>query len=234
MSYFRPVIASLVALLVLFIITKIMGKRQIAQLSFFDYIIGISVGSIAAEMSIDHAIFWDGIISIFVYGLVATAISIGACKYIWLRRFVSGGSTTLYENGKVYTKNMLRAKIDINELLTECRYNGYFDLSKVYSIILEQNGKMSFLPMAGEETLTPKDMGINKTQQVSQASIVLDGQILQKNLRSTGNNMAWLDKQLVTQGVKLADIAIATCDHSNNKLTIFPKGEDNLTHDIFS
>lgn len=232
-EYLRPVVASLVALLVLFIITKIMGKRQIAQLSFFDYIIGISVGSIAAEMSIDHAIFWDGIISIFVYGLVATGISIGACKYIWLRRFVSGGSTVLYEKGQVYSKNLLKAKIDINELLTECRYHGYFDLSKLHSVILEQNGKMSFIPLAGEEPLTPQHMGIVTTQQVALANVVLDGQVMTRNLKATGNNRAWLDKQLASQGVRLNQVAIATCEVETNTLTVFTTGEDRLKHDLF-
>ena len=234
MTYLRPVFASIVALLVLFIITKLMGKRQIAQLSFFDYIIGISIGSIAAEMSVDGTVFWDGVISIFVYGVVAALISIGCCKSTWLRRFVSGGTTMLYEDGVVFTKNLLKAKIDLSELLTECRFNGYYDLSKVYAIMLEQNGKLSFIPLASDAPVTTADLNItNKTQEKTLANVILDGKIIDKNLRYTGNNHNWLTKELAKQPFKLPDIAIATCDE-NNTLTIFPKGIPTIKDDVFS
>ena len=233
-QYLRPVMASIVALLVLFIITKLMGKRQIAQLSFFDYIIGISIGSIAAEMSIDGTVFWDGVISIFVYGIVATLISIGCCKSVWLRRLVSGNCTMLYEDGVIYTKNLLKAKIDLSELLTECRFNGYFDLSKVHAIMLEQNGKLSFIPLSGEEPLTPKLMNLPpQPQEKTQANVILDGKVIDKNLRYCGKDKLWLEKELKKLGQTTSDIAIGTCD-TNDKLTTYLKGKPKIKDDIFS
>ena len=121
------VITSVSSVIVLFILTRIMGKRQISQLTMFDYINGITIGSIAAEMAtaLDGDV-WQPLFAMIIYAFFAIMISYISMKSIKARRFLVGRPFLLYENGKLFEKNLKKAKLDINEFLTECRTNGYF------------------------------------------------------------------------------------------------------------
>lgn len=233
MEYLQPVIASLSTLAALFILTKLMGKRQISQLSFFDYIIGITIGSIAAEATVDPNTFFNGMIGMFVYGLVALLISIGTCKYLWLRHLISGKSTILYENGTIYRKNLLKSHLDVGEFLMECRHGGYFDISKLHLVILEPNGKLTFIPKTSDRPTVAQDFNIIEPQQKPLSNVILDGKIMEQNLKLTGNNSSWLQKQLSLQGINIEEIFLATCD-SNNKLNIYKKNNEKFNKDIFA
>ena len=137
------VITSVSSVIVLFILTRIMGKRQISQLTMFDYINGITIGSIAAEMAtaLDGDV-WQPLFAMIIYAFFAIMISYISMKSIKARRFLVGRPFLLYENGKLFEKNLKKAKLDINEFLTECRTNGYFYLSDIQSAIFETNGKI--------------------------------------------------------------------------------------------
>jgi uncharacterized membrane protein YcaP (DUF421 family) len=229
----QPTVASLITMVVLFILTTTMGKRQIAQLSFFDYIIGITIGSIAAEASVDPSTFLDGIVSMSVYALVALGISIGACKNIWLRRIINGKSTILYEKGVIYEKNLLQSRMDVGEFLMACRQSGYFDISKLEIVILEADGKMSFIPIAKEKPPVATDLGLTITQEKPLANVILDGKIMHQNLMYTGNNEVWLLKELSKQKKQLKNVFLATCDN-NGSLTIYEKTKSRLKKELFT
>jgi len=141
-------LTSISSLIVLFILTRIMGKRQMSQLTMFDYINGITIGSIAAEMatSLDGDV-WQPLFAMIIYALFAILMSYASIKSINIRRFLVGKPFLLYENGKLFNKNLKKAKLDVNEFLTECRTNGYFYLSDIQSAIFETNGKISFIPV---------------------------------------------------------------------------------------
>lgn len=232
-EWLYPLWASFVTLIALFALTKLMGKRQISQLSFFDYIIGITIGSIASEATVDPNTFYNGMVGMFIYGGSALLISIGTCKHMWLRRFVGGKSMVLYENGIIYEKNLLKSRLDIGEFLMECRYGGHFDISKLHTVILEPNGKLSFIPIAGERSAVASDLNLKPEQDRPLANVILDGNVMQENLRHTGNNETWLKKQLRAQNTKVEDVFLATCD-SNNKLNIYKKNGKSQLRDIFS
>ena len=126
------IITSVSSIIILFILTRIMGKRQISQLTMFDYINGITIGSIAAEMAtaLDGDV-WQPFFAMMIYALFAIMFSYLSMKSIKARRFLVGKPFLLYENGKLFEKNLKKAKLDINEFLTECRTNGYFYLSRL-------------------------------------------------------------------------------------------------------
>lgn len=133
----------------LFILTKLLGNKQMSQLSMFDYINGITIGSIAAEMATAlEDDFLLPMIGMAVYTAAALLISLVASHSIKLRKFLIGRPLILYDNGKLYRECMKKAKLDLNEFLTECRNNGYFNLSEIQTAILETNGKISILPAA--------------------------------------------------------------------------------------
>ena len=149
MDLLKIVFLSLGSIIVLFILAKLMGNREMSQLSMFDYVVSITIGSIAAEMSTSlENNFLEPFIAMVVYGIVATAISYFTCKSIKIRRIVSGRGKILYDNGKLYRKNLIKSKLDLNEFLMQCRINGYFNLANIQTAILEPNGRISFLPVS--------------------------------------------------------------------------------------
>lgn len=235
MDFWKIVLLSVGSLIALFLLTKLMGNKQMSQLSMFDYINGITIGSIAAEMATSlEDEFWQPLLAMTIYALSSFLISIFACKSLKMRRFMNGRAIVLFEGGKLYNKNLMRAKIDIDDLLTQCRNNGYFNLSEIQSAILETNGIISFLPKSDIRPVNVSDMNINAEQEKPVANVIMDGKVLEGNLKYTGNNLEWLNKQLKSQGVgKIEDVFLATCD-SNNQLSVYVKIEKPMKRNIFN
>ena len=144
MHFIKIILTSLGSIIALFFSTKIIGNKQMSELSMFDYINGITIGSIAAEMatSLDGE-FYFPLLAIVIYTLVMCLMSSISEKSLKCRRFLAGRSVILMQNGKIYRKNFKTAKIDINDFIAQCRINGYFSLNDIDSAILEQNGKIS-------------------------------------------------------------------------------------------
>ena len=143
----RIIPRSVVSLIVLFFITKLMGKKQVSELSLFDYVIGISIGNYTAEMvmNFDYQ-YINGIIAILSFGLISYLVSVITMKSMKLRRILIGIPTIIIEDGRISMKALQKTKLDINDLLEECRGAGYFDISEISYAILEVNGKISILP----------------------------------------------------------------------------------------
>ena len=235
MDIFKIIVLSLSSFIVLFILTKLMGNREMAQLSMFDYIISITIGSIAAEMAtaLEDG-FIQPLVAMIVYALGSIAISILGNHSIKARRIISGTTLILYDNSKIYFKNFKKAKMDMNEFLMQCRTNGYFNLADLQTAILESNGKISFIPNVLKRPATPEDLNLNPKQDFLVTNIIINGKILEENLKNTGNNLKWLQNNLEKQSAgKIEDILLATCDKDNN-LSIYKKitNLDN-SHDAF-
>ncbi|MGN1310603.1 MAG: DUF421 domain-containing protein [Clostridia bacterium] len=234
MDLIKIVFLSLGSILVLFILTKIMGNREISQLNMFDYIVGITIGSIAAEMatSLENN-FWEPVVAMIVYGLVATGISYLTCKSIKFRRLVSGRGTILLDNGKLYRKNFIKAKLDINEFLMQARINGYFNIADIQTAILEGNGKISFLPVSSKRPVNPEDLNLNPPCDNVVINVILDGVVLKENLEQTGKDIKWLEKELEKQNISnLKDVFLATYDNKQN-LSVYVKWQKENKHDFF-
>lgn len=227
------IVLSFSSVVVLFILTKIMGYRQMSQLSMFDYINGISIGSIAAEMAtaIDGG-FEKPLIAMIVYAVVSTLLSYVSMKSIKARRIITGKPLILMDKGIIFEKNLFKAKIDINELLTQCRISGYFDISKIQTAILEDNGKISFLPIETERPATPADLNMNPTQEVISANVIIDGKLLMENLNHCGKDEKWLQSQLKAYGAaSYKDVVLATYV-PDNKLNIYTRTQHQMNKNI--
>ncbi|MBR0599621.1 DUF421 domain-containing protein [Sinanaerobacter chloroacetimidivorans] len=227
------VYTSLGSIIVLFLLTKIMGNKQMSELSMFDYITGITIGSIAAEMATALEKFEKPLIAMLIYGLAAAFISIASYKSIVIRRVVTGKPVVLYDNGKLYNKNLKKSKIDVNEFLALCRSNGFFDLSNIETAILETNGKISFLPLSTQRPVNPGDLKLNPQQEKTVANVVIDGKIMHTNLKNTGKDENWLNIQMKSQGISnVKDAFLVTCD-SDHQIKIYSKIETEYKRDIF-
>lgn len=234
MDILKIISLSFGSLVILFILTKLMGNREMSQLTMFDYIVGITIGSIAAEMSTSlESNFMEPVVAMIVYGLVTVFISYITCKSLSLRRFFTGRARILLDNGKLYRKNFKSAKIDLNDFLMECRINGYFNLSDIQTAILEPNGRVSFLPKSLKRPATPEDLNLSPSAQNIVINVILDGVLLKENLAKTGNNINWLENNLKEQGINdIKKVFLATCDNQNN-LSVYVKLDKQNKHDFF-
>ena len=225
---------SLGSVIALFILTKLMGYRQMSQMCMFDYINGITIGSIAAEMATSlEENYVQPLTAMIVYALAAILLSWLSSRSIKARRVIEGKPLVLLNNGELYWENLKKAKIDVNEFLVHCRVNGYFDVSKLETAVLEGDGKISFLPKAAERPVTPSDLNLSAQQDYMVANVILDGKIMEENLRHTGNDEKWLKNQIKGQGAEnVEDVLLATCDTSN-QVTVFLKTHRKEAKSVF-
>ena len=227
MDFFYIFMKSIGSILALFFFTKAMGKKQVSQLNLYDYVVGITIGSVAAEISINfEAKFLNGLIVMAVYTIVSILIAHFTAKSMKLRRFVVGVPIIIIEDGKILEDNVEKSKIDLSDLLQEARNNGYFDISEIEFAIMEANGKISFLPKSKYAPLTPSDMKVKVPYKGLCANLVIDGNIMSNNLKVINKNDEWLLTRLEKEGYNhIEDLLLVTCD-SKEKLTIYKKGED--------
>ena len=223
------VIKSIGSLIALFILTNALGKKQINQLNMFDYVIGISIGNVVAEMTVNKEVqFLDGIIVMSIYSLIAIFISFITTKSICLRRIISGTPILLMKNGRIIEKGLNKAKLDINEFLEEARICGYFDISEIEYAFMEPNGKISFLPKSKYKPLNSDDIKLKKPYKGICTNVIIDGKIMNNNLKSINKTKEWLISRLNNlKYKKISNLLLVTVD-TNEKITVFEKDlEDN-------
>ena len=217
---------ALISLFCLFIITRLIGKKQVSELSLFDYVIGISIGNFAAEITINIDVpLINGIVAVLIFGLIACIVAKITMKSIFLRRKLTGVPTLVFQNGKFIKENLKKTKYDINDFLEECRTNGYFDVSEIEYALVEANGKISILPKSENKPLTPKDMQIKMPKSSLCANVIIDGKLLPNNLENMGKDKKWLDKELKVKGYKnYENILLATLDMQDKLVVYEQKG----------
>lgn len=221
MDIIKVILTSFFSALILFIIAKIMGHRQVSQLDFFDYITGITIGSISAEMATELETPWKPAIAMVVYGTIAFLLNIITSKFPRTRKYINGSPAILMSGGKLYRKNMKKAKLDLSEFLMMCREEGYFDLNDIQTAVFENNGKLTVLPKSLNRPATPEDLKLNPKEDNINTEIIMDGRILEENLKRIGLDLTWLSKQLKAQGYRNAkEIYLGLCD-KDNQLSLF-------------
>ena len=223
MEVLNVILASLFSAAALFLIAKIIGHKQVAQLEFFDYITGITIGSIAAELAttLDKP-WWKPTIAMLVFGAVAVCLSLLTRILPRTRKFINGTSTIDLNNGKLYRENMKKAKLELSEFLLLCRQEGYFNLNDIQTAVFEYNGKLSILPVSNKRPLNPEDMKLAPKPEHIGTEIIMDGKILGENLKRKGLSVEWLKKEIENHGYKHAkEIFLGIC-YDNNELTLFP------------
>ena len=199
----------------------------------FDYVIGISIGNFTAEMTMNLDVqFINGVMALLTFGLFAYLISLLTMKSIRIRRFFIGVPTVIIQNGKIIEKAMKHVMIDINDLLEQCRINGYYDLTQIEYAIMEANGKISIMPKSEYKPLTPNDMKKKVAQEDLQANVIIDGVIMQNNLENMNKSINWLEKELKVKGYKEYDDIILAILDKNDKLTIFDKNNNIKVHNV--
>lgn len=223
MVFIKLCLIALGSFAMLFLVAKFIGHKQIAQLDFFDYITGITIGSIAAEMATELEEPWKPLTAMFLYGGVTLLLSIISNKFPRSRKYLNGSPTILMDNGKLFYKNLKKAKLDLSEFMVMCRQQGYFDLTNIQTAVFEYNGKLTILPVTSQRPATPKDLNVAPEQELLFTELIMDGRILEENLKRMGLDLTWLDKQLKQRHVHSPkDVILAVCD-PNLKFVLYEK-----------
>lgn len=130
------------------------------------------------------------------------------------------------DHGKLYRENLKKARLDLSEFMVMCRQQGYFDLTSIQTAVFEYNGKLTILPVSTQRPTTPKDMDLVPEQELLFTELIMDGRILEDNLKHMGLGMAWLDKQLEQCHIHSPkDVFLAACDR-NLKFVLYQKHHD--------
>ena len=231
----RTALFSLTSIVTLFFLTKMIGNRQVSQLSLFDYINGITIGSIAAELATSlETDVAKPLTAMVIYALATFAVSIFSSKSLRFRRFAMGRPLVLMEDGRIYARSLARARVDLSEMQMQLRGMGYFNMDDVQTVVMEPNGRMSVLARSARRPVCPEDLGLRLPEEKPVTNVILDGAVLKDNLRRTGNNEKWLENRLKELG--LADPArvfLATCDGSN-VLSVYLRITKEREKDIFT
>lgn len=223
MDIFKVALTALFSVVSLFIITKIMGHKQVAQLDFFDYINGITIGSIAAEMATELEEPYKPFVALCIYGIVSVALRLIAQKLPRTRKYINGTPTVIMSDGKIYRKNLKKAKLDLSEFMLLCREQGYFDLDEIQTAVFEHNGKLSVLLKTAYRPLTPTDMKIPASPSYIGIEVIMDGRIMGENLGRLGASEEWLKGQINMQGYKdEKEILLGIYRKETDTLTLYP------------
>lgn len=221
MELLKVVLTSILSVVSLFIIAKIMGHKQMSQLDFFDYITGITIGSIAAELATELENPWKPLVAMVVYGVITVVLTLVTSKLPKSRKIINGTPTIIMNNGKIYRENMKKAKLDLTEFMVLCRQKGFFNLNDIQTAVFEYNGELTILPKSNKRPANPEDMNLSPNPEYINTEVIMDGRILEENLKRMGLDHIWLEKRIKEQGFKNSkEIFLATCDE-NKQLTLF-------------
>ena len=209
MDLLQVAVTSVGAFVALFLLSKLMGHRQISELSVFDYVNGITIGSIAAEMATELEKPLRPLVAMVVWALLVWLLEALTSKCPRLRKYISG-------------RNMKKARLDLSEFLIQCRQQGFFDLGAIQTAVYEPDGRLTILPVAARRPATPEDMGIAPEKEQIFTELIMDGRVLGENLHRLGVDETWLLRQLRQQGYHSArEVFLAVAD-ANKQVAVYP------------
>jgi uncharacterized membrane protein YcaP (DUF421 family) len=205
LNYLEVLGKVVISFAVLLLMTRMMGKKQVGQLTYFNYITGISIGAIAAAITMDRSIdIREGFVSLIGWALLTHLVAFINLKSRKARVILDGQPTIVIKNGQILEKAMAGASINMDDLSMLLREKDIFSTKEVDYAILEPDGKLSVLKKANQQTITKKDLNVNVVKPLYiPTEIIVDGKIVTRNLTELNLSENWLETQLQQAGVKL-------------------------------
>ena len=226
---FSTIIKGILIYVLALILSKLIGIKIISQMNFFDFIVGVSVGSMIAKIIInkDHVVF-SGIVALVTFALLTILTSYLNLKSYSARRIINAKTLILVENGRIIDKNLKRLRITINELMMKLREKDVFNLEDVQFAIMESNGQLSVLIKANKQPITPYDMELKVKSSSLVNDIIIDGKTVDKNIKIAGIDKKWLQSELKKKSINnIEEVFYAGVDQ-NKKLIISKKYPDDF------
>ncbi|MYL64615.1 DUF421 domain-containing protein [Bacillus hwajinpoensis] len=219
-DWIEVILRSLFILIGLFIITKLLGKKQLSKLSYFEYIVGIIIGDIAGSLSMDVEVsLLHGVTSILIWTLMSVFLSYISMKNKKVRDFVEGKARIFIKDGKILEENLKKERFTTDELLEMLRKKSVFSANEVEFALLEADGELSVLLKRDYRAIKPAELWLHLPQDKEPKTLIMDGKIIKEVLTEEGHNEAWLKKILSDKHVQIDDVFLGQL-HSDGKLTL--------------
>lgn len=188
-----------------------MGKKQVGQLTFFNYITGISIGAIAAAITIDRSInVGEGFVGLIGWAFLTHLVAFINLKSKKARVILDGQPTIVIKNGDILDKAMAGAGLNMDDLSMLLREKDIFSTKDVDYAILEPDGKLSVLKKVSKQNPTKKDLQVKTVKPLYMPTeIIVDGKVVSKNLTELNLNEKWLQAQMEQSGLRLDQIFYA-------------------------
>ncbi len=213
--------------LFVFVLAKLLGKKQIAELSFTDYAIGISLGSIAAEWSTDVVNPWYFYaIAMAVFFVLGMAVTLLQRKTPFLKKVLHGSPIVIISDGKIDYQNLKKSKLDVNDVLGMCRAKGFFDTKDIAFAVLETSGDLSVLPKGSEKPTVVSDLDLPVEQASMTNYLILDGRVYNDGLTEIEKSESWLFERLGIKNKKdLKKFLLVSYDEKTDSFDVQTKNK---------
>ncbi|MGP4060327.1 DUF421 domain-containing protein [Halobacillus sp. H74] len=211
MSYLEVLSRGLVLFSTLYFLARVLNKKLISQMTFFDFVAGITLGSMTATLTFSvNVSLGKGVFGLILFALLVFLIDVLCLKNFHLRKVFNSEPTVLMDNGKVLENGMKKVRFTVDELLIQLRKKNVFHFSDVESAVLETDGSVSVLKKAGRQTITQQDLNIIKKTAGLPQIVMIEGNVLPYSLKSMGKDESWLKNQLKQRGISdLTDVIVA-------------------------
>ena len=219
---FRLLIFSTTSVVYLFFISKFLGKKQIAQLEFIDYVMGISIGSIASEMATDvgDTPFYYYLIGMTVFFLFDVFVSFIGRKGPAMKHFFKGRPEVIIYEGNFVYQNLKKSKLDVNDVIALCREKGYFNITDVAYAIFETSGNLSIMPKSHQKPTVVSDFNIKAPKAKLPFYLAVDGKISYSSLNEIKKDVDWFYKKAKLNKRKLKNILLAIYDEKSDEISL--------------
>lgn len=212
------IIRSIISFFALLLLIRLIGKQQVSQLTFFDYILGITIGSIASTLSVQvNENMTATLAGMGVWAALAILLAYMGMHNVWVRKVVGGEATVVIENGKILEESLRKIRIPLEELISELRTQGVFNIADVEFALFEPGGKLSIQRKSSKQPLTPEDIYLTTQYNGLPTNLIMDGILLTDALQSLKLSKAWLQHQLNKQNIKdISQVSLAQLDTMGN------------------
>ncbi len=196
-------IRTVIGFTVLFILTRLLGKKQLGQLTFFTYITGIAMGNIAGDMVVHRDIkLIDGVAGLIIWAFSTYLLELASLKSSKARVLLDGEPSIVIKKGVIMQKELAAQRLNMDDLTMLLRINDIFSIRDIDYAILEPNGQLSVLKKSALESVTKKDMKIKPDNRIYlPIEIIVDGRLVRKNLKELNLNNEWVAQQLKQAGI---------------------------------
>lgn len=212
------IIRSLISFFALLILVRLMGKQQVAELTFFDYVVGITIGSIASTLSVQvNQNTTATLVGMAIWTFLPILVAYLCLHNVWIRKVVEGEATVVIENGKILENNLKKIRLSIDDVISLLRAQGVFRIADVEFAMFEANGKLSVQMKSDKRPVTPGDLALHPPYEGLPTNLVEDGIILVDALKSLNLSKAWLYHQLKKVNIDdVKQVSLAQLDTNGN------------------
>ncbi|WP_145321836.1 DUF421 domain-containing protein [Paenibacillus xylanexedens] len=203
-------VRSIIAFLTLIIYTRVLGKQQMGNLTYFDYINGITIGSIAGTFATDlSSKAWIHFVALTIFTIITIIFQYITLKNRTISKLMDSDPTLIIQNGKILEQNLSKMRVKFDELTMMLRQKDVFDITTLDYAILEPDGSLSVVLKPENQPVTAKDMHMHPPKSKLMTEIIIDGLLIKQNLEERNKDINWLSEQLKKQNITIQDIAFA-------------------------